>query len=118
MAQPAVLEPHIGALVDWCINKSRRYDNHRCNDVVTKINLLQQLPAAAFVEHAPKLVTLVCTCTGNTSIGSAGETSLEELSFKLCLDKLEPAVRAAAIGVALKQNLQDLEAPDDAPRSS
>ena len=94
MAQPAVLEPHVGALIDWCIafeSHIGRSNRDRLKDVATKINLLQQLPAAAFVEHAPKLVMLVCTCTGNYA-------NLPDLSSKLCFDKLEPSVRAAAIG--------------------
>ena len=109
MAQPAVLEPHIGALIDWCIDfKSHvgQYGQDRYKDVATKINLLQQLSAAAFTEHAPKLVTLVCICTGDHL------DNLPDLSFKLCFGKLEPAVRATAVGAALKQNLQDQEFND------
>jgi hypothetical protein len=85
MSRPAVLEPHIGALIDWCLKYSQ---------IADKINLLQQLPTAAFAAHAPKLVTLACQCTGY---------GLADVSFKLCLDKLEPPVRAAAIGAELKQ---------------
>ena len=106
MAQPAVLEPHIGALIEWCIDFESHVGRYRTyKDVATKINLLQQLPAAAFVEHAPKLVTLVCTCTGNYA-------NLPDLSSKLCFDKLEPSVRAAAIGAALKQNMQEERFPE------
>ena len=106
MAQPAVLEPHIGALIEWCIDFESHVGQYGTyKDVATKINLLQQLPAAAFVEHAPKLVTLVCTCTGNYA-------NLPDLSSKLCFDKLEPSVRAAAIGAALKQNMQEERFPE------
>lgn len=102
MAQPAVLEPHIGALIDWCLDVVTKAPE---KEVAAKISLLQQLPAAAFAAHAPKLVTLVCTCTGKE--GKEGKYNLADLSFKLCLDKLEAAVRAAAIGAELKQSMQE-----------
>jgi len=98
MAQPAVLTPHIGALIDWCLN----WENHdgSVDEVAAKVQLLEQLPAAEFAAHANKLVTFVCTCTDR-------KDKLKDLSFNLCFRKLEPAVRAATVGAELKRSMQE-----------